>query len=303
MSSGLEKLKTILADDNVVHIKDAAIRKGEWTTPYPLGFSIIDEAIKGGVREGDLIVCTGKSGEGKTSAYQVITVNFCQQGLSCLWFSYEVLIDNLYAKFKEMGIYDDSLKIFTPKNLSSGNLEWVQEKIKEAIADYGSKFIFIDHIDYLAPKKGIRSVDQKRIVLGEICRELKRIAIDLKVVIFLIAHVKKVQGRAIEMQDIAEAGDIYKIADLVFAVGRNIKVEKIGGQKVEIPAENSFFRVLKNRITGECPYFEYEYKDNMIYPLGVEVRVEEKEEEVKDEIIIEEVEEEKGQRKIIGIDD
>jgi len=302
MSNGLEKLKDVLSDDKVVHIKDAATRNGEWSTPYPIGFQTIDDAIKGGVREGDLIVGTGLSGCGKTTTFQAVSINLCKQGHSCLWFSYEVIIDNLYAKFKEMGNYDDKLEIFTPKNLSSGNLEWVQEKIKESIVKNNSKFIFIDHVDYLAPKKGIKGTDQKRMVLGEICRELKRMAIDLKVTIFLIAHIKKVQGRAVEMQDISESGDLYKIADLVFTVGRNTSIENVGGQKISVMTNLSTFRILKNRITGECPYFEYEYINNMICPLDPETIIVEEEEEVVEKVVVKE-KPRRRQGKIIGIDD
>jgi archaellum biogenesis ATPase FlaH len=270
MNKSLESLKNKMAEDSVVHIKDATEREGVYTPPTPLGYPIFDNAIKGGVREGDLIIGTGLSGEGKTLTFQNISVKLSEAGNSCLWFSYEVMIDNLYAKFKEMGCNEKNLKLYAPKKMTTGNLEWVQEKIKEGTEKYGTKFVFIDHIDFLAPTKKLNSSDQKRIVLREICSEIKTMAINLKITIFLIAHVKKVQGRAVEMQDISEASGIYQLADLILAVSRNKVTEKRGEEEVKVPTKYSVLRVLKNRITGEQPMMDFYVDNSIIVPIGDE---------------------------------
>jgi len=294
----MEELKKALQDDDIVPIKEATKREGEYTPPFPIGYSIIDEAFKGGVREGDLIIGTGLSGGGKTTLFQNISVNLSKAGEACTWFSYEVIIDNLYAKFKDMGIGDDSLKVFVPRQMTTGNLEWVQEKIKESIDKYNTKFIFIDHLDFLAPKKTIKSSDQKRMIIRDICSELKTMAISLRVVVFLISHVKKVQGRAIEMQDLSESSAIYQLADAVLAVQRCTTTEVRSGQKIEVPTRNSILRVLKNRITGEQPVMDFYLENNIIVPIGLDP-IEE------DELVIEVVpeEEEKPQKLFFGMKD
>jgi len=267
----LKKVWTDQIDDGVVHISEATKRDGEYTTPYPIGYRVFDGAIKGGVRAGDLIVVTGLSGDGKTTLCQNISVNLSKAGNSCLWFSYEVLIDNVYAKFKEMGCDTKALKIFTPKQMTSGNLEWVEQKIKEGVDKYNSKFIFIDHLDFLAPKKKIKSEEQYRIVMGEIIKELKDIAINLEITIFLVAHVNKVYGRAVEMQDMAECSKIYKLADIVMSASRNSFYKKdISGQKILVYGNNSTARFLKNRPTGQCVSMDYILIDNVISPMGMQ---------------------------------
>jgi archaellum biogenesis ATPase FlaH len=264
----IEKLLSMKNVDSVVHIKDATIRNGEYTTPYSIGYSVFDDALKGGVREGDLIIGTGLSGHGKTMFFLNISANLSDTKNSCLWFSYEVIVDNLYAKFKEMGYDKDGFLIYTPKQLTSGNVEWIHKKILEAKDKYDVKFVFIDHIDFLSPKK-IRSSDQLRMILGAIATELKQIAIGLKIAIFLIAHVKKVQGRAIEMQDISEGSGIYKIADSIFCVQRNSEIVDIGGKKTEVFVDGGNIRILKNRITGEYPFMNFRLENNIIVPLGL----------------------------------
>lgn len=264
----IEKLLAHKDIDGVVHIKDATARDGEYTKPYSIGYSVFDDVFKGGVREGDLIIGTGLSGAGKTTLFQCICANMSDKGLSCLWFSYEVIIDNLYAKFKEMGCSEKDFLAYTPKQMTSGNVEWIHKKIIEGAEKYKTKFIFIDHIDFLSPKK-MRSSDQLRIVLKEICTELKQIAIGQKVVIFLIAHTKKVQGRSVELQDISDGAGVYQLADAVFCVDRNTETVEIGGKKTEVDAEGGCVRLLKNRIGGDKPFMPFILKENIIVPVGV----------------------------------
>jgi len=129
---------------------------------------------------------------------------------------------------------------------------------------YNTKFIFIDHIDYLAPAKSNGSSEQRRIVLRDICQELKNMAIELEIVVFLISHVKKVQGRSIEMQDITESASIYQLADLVLVAEREMISTESLGRKVDVFGDNSMIRILKNRVTGEYAEVNFILKDNII---------------------------------------
>lgn len=266
--SDVELFQKISTGDYVVPIKDACKHDGKYSESYPIGYNILDEAMRvdendnGGVRDGDLIVVTGISGEGKTTFLQNIAVNYNKIGMSSLFFSFEVMVDNLFAKFKTMGLEDDNI-IFTPKNIITGNLKWVKEKIIESKNKNFTKFIFIDHIDFLSPSNN-RSDDQLRNTLNNITQELKTIALQEEVIIFLISHVKKVQGREVEMQDIAESGGIYKLADYVFSVARNYKEDDYG---VKVSTNEGIIRFLKNRLTGKKNYMKFYLDDkNRIQP-------------------------------------
>lgn len=259
-------------ETDIVHISEA-ITSEEYSNPTPIGYPIFDKEMMGGVREGDLVIITGKSGEGKTTFAQNITLNLFFNGGLSTWFSYEVLTNNLYAKFKQMaeakGVNVKDIPIFVPKRNSSGNLSWIKEKITEAIEKYNSKFIFIDHIDFISPTN-LKSGDQRRMILKEICQELKSIAVDLKITIFLMAHVKKVQGREIEMQDIAESSGIYQLADFVFSVQRQRTKVNVGGEFVETIGDQSLLKILKNRITGSYPVMKFTMNNNIINPINYE---------------------------------
>ncbi len=244
--------------DYVVLIKDAATNNGEYTEAYPIGF--FDDAMRGGVRAGDLIIITGKSGDGKTMLAQNIALTLDKIPMPVMFFSFEVLIDNLYAKFKEMGISEEAL-IHTPKKNITGKLNWIKEKIIEGKEKFDTRVVFIDDITYLSPTD-TKSSDQYRMVLQNICVELKNFAIEKKIAIFLMAHVKKVQGREIEMQDVAESSGIFQKCDYLFAIRRAEADENWGGTK----SKNSI-KILKNRSFGYKPSLNFTVIHGIIKPI------------------------------------
>ena len=269
MNEQLKEFTKVKTGDYIVSLEEACENKGKYTEAFPLGYSWLEKAMtvkgekKGGVRAGDLVVITGKSGNGKTMFALNITKKMSEH-FGCLWFSYEVMIDNLYAKFKEMGVdleKKDNL-IFAPKKNISGNLKWIKEKIKEAIDKYNINMVFIDHIDFLSPAE--EKNEPMRATIRKICQELKDIAMELEITIFLVAHIKKVQGRQIEMQDLAESGGLYQIPDYVFVVERGSEVSTINGEEIKTPTTRGSVRFLKNRFLGEFPYMEFRVEENII---------------------------------------
>ena len=259
-------------EDYIVPIIDACENNGEWSEAYPIGFSQLDEAMRikgqerGGVRDGDLVVITGISGSGKTTFAQNITKNFSDKiKMPCLWFSYEVIVDNLVAKFEDLKVKvkNKEALVFAPKKIKSVDLKWIKDMIKESQEKYNVKMIFIDHIDFLKAHDFSKE-SQRRIVLRDICQELKNIARELKVIIFLMAHVKKVQGREVEMQDISESSGIFQLADFVFSVSRYYNVKIVNDREVKVASNEGVIKLLKNRLTGKLFFENFEMKDNII---------------------------------------
>jgi len=275
MNNDKQIFQKVATGDLIVPIEDACTMNGEYSESYPIGFPIFDKAMKvnendnGGVRDGDLIVITGISGNGKTTFAQNITLNLAKLHFPCLFFSYEVIVDNLYAKFKIMG-YEDKTNIYSPKKNITGNIKWIKEKIIEAKEKFQVKVVIIDHIDYLSPANNNNS-EQLRMRLRNITQELKEIALEQKVIIFLMAHTKKVEGRSVEMQDITESAGIYQLADYVFSVGRTYEKEEVNGQTINVALDEGAVRLLKNRLTGKMPYMKFKMENNIIKELRDEL--------------------------------
>ncbi len=110
------------SDNKVMLIKDIAeMAKYKQGDMYSTGIDIFDEALGGGVEDGDLIIISGLSGFGKTTFAQTLAVNFAEQGLPVIFFSYEVMVHHLWSKFKEMNIRDD-LIIYSVERHTTGNV-------------------------------------------------------------------------------------------------------------------------------------------------------------------------------------
>jgi len=259
-----------ITDDQVVHIKDA-IKKGKGNLDrFPIGFRELDESMSGGLKYGDLYVISGKSGQGKTTLAQTMTYNLCKQGFPCLWFSFEVSLEHLNRKFEEMGI-GNFYYAYTPKKITTGKLDWVKFKIKEAKLKYDVPIVVIDHIDFLLPSTITRG-DSREIMLKNVTMELKSIAIQENVIIILLAHLRKLSAdKEPDMEDIGYSGGIYQNADYVVFVMREKIGEAIGLANKQNSgytySNNSIIKYVKNRETGILKFIKCQYDNGRLLQL------------------------------------
>lgn len=136
-----------------------------------------------GFYPGQLVLISGITGAGKTLLAQTITGSLTEQVAYPLWFSYEVALDDF------AGCFDVSYqKYFTmPAKMKGNSVEWIEERIVESKLKFNTKAVFIDHIHFIVPP-GKENMSQ---IIGQVVRQLKLIAIEHKVVVFLIAHLLK----------------------------------------------------------------------------------------------------------------
>jgi len=264
----LEKIPTLeeynldetITNDKVKLISDIVGDKPKVVDRFKSGFSEFDNIMEGGFKEGDLVVISGISGEGKTTFAQTLTYNFCKLNIPTLWFSYEVSLTHLDRKFREMGI-SDFYHAYSPEKNTTGKLDWVKFKIKESWRNHLTKVIFIDHIDFLTPDDN-KTSDNESISLKKIATQLKTLAIELNVTIVLIAHLKKLPaGKEPDMQDIGHSAGIFQLADYVFIVWRE-KINngnKFSSENTEIATNRSIIKLVKNRETGQLKYIKCQY--------------------------------------------
>ena len=114
-------------------------------------------------------------------------------------------------------------------------------QIRVARLKYGVSCVFIDHLHYLA-----RVHEQKQrmenfsIFLGDRVRELRRIATETGVTLFLVAHMAKTEdGARPTLADIRDSSFVAQEADAVFVLWRErlkepMLVDSLGGNgKIE----------------------------------------------------------------------
>jgi replicative DNA helicase len=229
------------------------------------GFKLFDDVMQHGFKDGDLVIVSGQPGEGKTSFAQTLTYHLTKNQVPCLWFPYETTIEELDKKFIEMGISEHYLA-YAPKKNTSGDIGWIKKKILESHAKYKTKVIVIDHIDFLTPLDMDARTDSREQLLKKITQDLKTLAIDLRIVIVLIAHVRKLKDAKSEpeMQDIGYSAGISQLADYIFMVSR-IKTKKrdMGDADTgDLMTEFTRVKIVKNRQTGRLVFCRLVYKDS-----------------------------------------
>ena len=216
-----------MLEDEIKHIAEVADEQRiDQSDIYPLQMEIFDDAILGGVSPGDVIAIAGQSGHGKTSLAQDWTLSMIRgsKKAKALWFSYEVLPSHLWKKFQEMGMTREDCA-FIPAKHSTGDVAWVENKIREGKEKFGIKTVFIDHLGFLFPKtKGTlgKKLDTNYAAfLTQVMRDLKTLAIQEEVIIFLPVHMKKVYSKnGSDINDIKDSSGVAQEADLVFLIER-----------------------------------------------------------------------------------
>lgn len=237
---------------------------------FPLGISHFDKIMDGGVRDGELIVISGETGQGKTTFAQVLTTNLDKKKVPSLWFSYEMSPYYLYDKFVQMGQRSDSL-IYSPIELTENTVKFVEQQIDTAVNDFACKVVFIDHLHYLIP---LNQSANASLLIGGVVRELKRLAIKKNIIIFLIAHTKKIyKDEELSLSSIRDSSLIAQESDFVFLIERVKKAKEALFEGTDSEWTNQTKVALaKNRRTGKMLYITCDYRDNKLIPIDYDLQ-------------------------------
>ena len=242
------RLREYQGNDRIVLAEDKRkeiIEENKATVPFRglTGFTFIDEATKG-FRKGQLVVLSGPPKNGKTQICQTFTKKFCNDGMKVLWFSYELGYEELFEKFPMT-----NLDFYVPNYLSSGNMDWVEEKIIETKLKHGLDYVFIDHLDFLRDTSVLTKSVSTNLssYIGGIVQRIKSIAVKHEVIIFLMCHITKSKWTTNQLptsEQIRDSGQITQLADIVMMMIRN----RDKGQYIENFAT---LGIMENRKTGK----------------------------------------------------
>lgn len=270
----------VVDDAPVVLMCDAAKQfRDDTTAIYPTGSKVLDDAIGGGMRDGNLVVIVGQTGHGKTTLARSIAVEMLEKSnITSVWFTFELTIAEMWEKFQEMGM-PDGTKIYTPERYVTRRLDWVKKKIVEARDMYKCKVAYIDHLGFLLGEYtgGNASNSNLSNIYSMICRDLKTIAIEENMIIVLMWHLKKLpRGQYdVEADDVKDSSGVLQEADLALSITRNKKDKTKGmdgvpaGFATKLPSQIdddsdvftavSTVKMLKSRRTGKIKKYSVVY--------------------------------------------
>jgi len=164
-----------------------------------------------GFQDGELIVISGPTKNGKTLLAQTLTYNFTKQQEFPLWFSFEVPARQFISQFPEVPLF------YLPQKLRAHVLPWVEERIEESFLKYRTRIVFIDHLHYLFDMARVKSPS---IEIGTVIRRLKSMAVSMGLCIFLLCHTTKGKCEDLSYESIRDSSFVSQESDCVLLIKR-----------------------------------------------------------------------------------
>ena len=212
-----------------------------------------------GFRGGNLITVSGMTGQGKTSLLQTFLIEFSKQEIGSLFFTYEVQPEDFFEKFGD-NIPDWA---YMPRKHKKTKMQWIEERIIESIAKYNTQVVMIDHLHYLLDMSELSKFGNVSLVIGSIMRNLKEIALKYNIIVFIIAHTKKVKlsfDEGLDLDAIRDSSLTVQESDFVFFIDR--------GRKIKENDKEAMLNVAKNRRNGKLGKIKLIYQNNQFKELS-----------------------------------
>jgi len=165
-----------------------------------------------GFAGGELIIISGKTGQGKTLLLRTLTWHFGMQNKVCLWLSYEEMPRQFLKGFLELPLF------YMPLEMKPGIIWWVEKRILEAKLKYDTRIVMIDHLHFVVD---IARMKHPSLEIGTVVRQLKIMAIKHNVIIFLVAHSQKIRaGEEPSIDTVRDSSLIVQDSDMVLVIWR-----------------------------------------------------------------------------------
>lgn len=271
---GKEAVRKAIENAEVIipsNIKDLSQVKAIDINSLPKIFTNIREVdrVIGGMAFGQLIVLTGKRGEGKSTFMSQLIAEALDQSQNVFvysgeladfhfrrWLDYQLagakhitetvnsfgdtdylLSDEVSEKignwYKGRAfIYDNS---YIPQNKSE--IETLPQTVEKVVTKFGVSLVCIDNL--MTAMDTVTQNDNLNLAQGNFVTELKKLAIKYNIVIVLVAHPRKSNADFVN-DDVSGSSDITNRADIVMSYKRVDRAEGSGGSLV----------ITKNRLKG-----------------------------------------------------
>ena len=249
-----KRLAEYKGEDRVIPAKELLdeVKSDIPAVTYNTGLSSLDD-ITGGFINGQLVIISAATGQGKTSFCQSLTENFIKNNHHVLWFSYELGIEEFMEKMPDQGNV-----FYLPRQLKQGSLAWLRERVIEGIAKHNSRIIFIDHLHYLLEMQKMAEAKSVSLLIGNMLRNLKTLAREQDVLIFLVSHIRKINLTEVpQLEDLRDSSFVAQESDIVMMMWR-LRDQ----HNRELWTDETKLAVRKNRRKGKLGEIRMKYEDN-----------------------------------------
>lgn len=241
-------------DDDVVSFKDLEGIMANEPPAQKIQSKYTDlNALVDGFRYEQLVVISAQEKTGKTSF--AIELVDSMEGQNPCYFLFEQSAQEIIRQRKERG--QEVPHGYAPKKNTDNRWEWIEKRMMESMVKYGSRVFVIDNVDWLEKEYGYNQRTDE--VMRDLLLKVKNFCKQWEVIIFLIAHVKKVPMDVIpQPDDIKDTSAFKQIADIVLILWRKTTETKVEGTKTKAPnrTNETLLWVAENRQTGKTGYVQ-----------------------------------------------
>ncbi len=166
-----------------------------------------------------LMVLSGMSNIGKTSASLNIAIDFARRGIPSMIFPFERGISSVGKRVLQVAFDKSEDDFYTlsgketddirkecgvlPLYLAHPKREQIVDTVRRAKRLFDVRFVVIDHLDYLC-----RGAGNKVDIMGEVLQNLKELAIEIGVVFLVIHHIRKLNNTDVDKTKIPTLDDL-----------------------------------------------------------------------------------------------
>lgn len=213
------------------------------------GFHRLDEAIGGGLHFGDLVVLTGRCGDGKSTVASMMIANALKQRYKVFCYSGELpdfmfkawLDSQILGKMNITEADNNALREWYTKRIYIYDNTIIDDSedevfsiIEEAVKNIDCRFVLIDNLMTALPDNESLDLFHQQSLFVKRCAKFAKA---FNIVIILVAHPRK--GGGTDTDDISGSGDITNLASLVLHY-----------QKENSETHTPVMTISKNRING-----------------------------------------------------
>ncbi len=223
-------------------------QKKEDISGIATGFPELDRMIDG-MQGGDLIVVGARPGAGKTAFVMNVAGNVTDSDSSASLFNYEMKSLAIARRLVASATHIETHRMKNGERMdeedwmrfSAGASKLAERKlmvheapgmhsrdIRRAVAQDMKRFKSEKHvviIDYLQLVAAIRQTDNMNVKIGDICRDLKLLALQFDVPVILLSQlsrgVEQRQDKRPVMSDLRDSGSIEQDADVIMMLYRD----------------------------------------------------------------------------------
>ncbi|KCV72545.1 hypothetical protein, variant [Fonticula alba] len=160
-----------------------------------------------GLRRGELTIVTGATGSGKTSFLSQLSLDYCVQGVSTLWGSFEIrnsrLAKKMISQYAGRGFDTDSLKDFDKwanmferlpmhflRFFGSTKVELVLDAMEHAVYVHDVEHIILDNLQFMMSGQG-KGGYEKFDMQDKAIEQLRTFASEKNIHITVVIHPRK----------------------------------------------------------------------------------------------------------------